>query len=53
MKLLALMGMGLVLMLPSFAHAKVIGDIDVVEQMTVAEQPLILNGAGVRSKFFY
>ena len=52
MKLLALMGMSLVLMLPSFAHAKVIGDIDVVEQMTVDEQPLILNGAGVRSKFF-
>lgn len=44
--------MSLLLMLPSLTHAKMIADVDVVDQLMVAEQPLVLNGAGVRSKFF-
>jgi hypothetical protein len=51
MKLLALIGC-LVLTLPLLVQARMIADVDVAEQMNVAEQPLILNGAGVRSKFF-
>jgi hypothetical protein len=52
MKLLALIGMSVVLLLPLSVQARMIADVDVVEQIMVAEQPLVLNGAGVRSKFF-
>ncbi|WP_350431346.1 chalcone isomerase family protein [Shewanella sp. H8] len=52
MKLLASIGLSLSLMLPLLAQASTIADVDVAEQMTAAEQPLVLNGAGVRSKFF-
>ena len=52
MKVLASIGLSLSLMMPMLAQASMIADVDVAEQMTVVEQPLILNGAGVRSKFF-
>ncbi|MGX9461053.1 chalcone isomerase family protein [Shewanella sp. A14] len=52
MKLFALILLGVVLMLPAWVQARMIADVDVAEKITVAEQPLVLNGAGVRSKFF-
>ncbi|MGI2179039.1 chalcone isomerase family protein [Shewanella frigidimarina] len=52
MKVLASIGLSISLMMPILAQASMIADVDVAEQITVVEQPLILNGAGVRSKFF-
>ncbi len=36
----------------SFAQAKMINDVDVADTINVAEQTLVLNGTGIRSKFF-
>jgi len=52
MKLFPFIGTILVLMLPSFVQEKMLADVNVSEQMTLAGQPLILNGSGVRNKFF-
>lgn len=40
------------LALTPFAQAKVVYDVDVADSISVADQTLVLNGAGVRSKFF-
>lgn len=56
MKLYALIGLAFSVLLPTIvptvAQAKVVADVDIAEQATFAEQALVLNGAGVRSKFF-
>ncbi|GGP45021.1 chalcone isomerase family protein [Shewanella saliphila] len=52
MKLNQLIGLVFAMMLPVVTQAKVVADVDVAEQATFAEQALVLNGAGVRSKFF-
>lgn len=40
------------LALAPFAQAKTVSDVDVADSITVADQSLALNGAGVRTKFF-
>ncbi len=52
MKLYALIGLAFSVCFPMVAQAKMVADVDVADEMTVAEQTLVLNGAGVRSKFF-
>lgn len=37
---------------PTAAQAKIVADVNVADQVMFAEQTLVLNGAGVRSKFF-
>ena len=46
--------MSLALFLTAFSmtHARVVNDVDVADSLTVDGQELVLNGAGVRSKFF-
>lgn len=35
------------------SHAREISGVNIAESATVAETPLVLNGAGIRSKFFF
>ncbi len=53
MKLYALIGLAFSVCFPMVAQAKMVADVDVADEMTVAEQTLVLNGAGVRSKFLW
>lgn len=43
--------LGLLLLIP--ASARTLEGVDLPDQVTVGEQPLVLNGAGVRDKFFF
>ncbi len=56
MKLYALIGLAFSVLLPTLvptaAQAKMVADVNVADQAMFAEQNLMLNGAGVRSKFF-
>ncbi|MCL1068709.1 chalcone isomerase family protein [Shewanella olleyana] len=40
------------LLIPSLAQAKTVSGVELADNLTIAEQSLALNGAGVRSKFF-
>ncbi|HHH48708.1 MAG TPA: hypothetical protein ENK51_07465 [Gammaproteobacteria bacterium] len=43
----------LLFFLPTGSHAQEVAGVDVPEQITLANTTLTLNGAGVRSKFFF
>ncbi len=51
-QLLSSLAIGATLLMAPNAYSKQIADVDVKEQITAFEQTLVLNGAGVRSKFF-
>jgi hypothetical protein len=46
------MSLFICLALTPLAQAKVVNDVEVADSISVADQTLVLNGAGVRSKFF-
>lgn len=52
MKLLSCLGLITALLVSPALQAKMISGINVPDSIVVNQQPLILNGAGVRSKFF-
>lgn len=44
--------LSLLIMSGEVANAKMVANIDLPDQIQVSNQPLVLNGAGIRSKFF-
>lgn len=46
------MSLFICLALTPLAQAKVVNDVEIADSITVADQTLVLNGVGVRSKFF-
>jgi hypothetical protein len=52
MKILSVLTLTASLLVSPFLHAKTVSGVDVQETITIQSQDLVLNGAGVRSKFF-
>lgn len=52
MKLFSTVALTAALIVPQVAQAKTVSGIELADDLTIAEQQLSLNGAGVRSKFF-
>lgn len=52
MKALSTIALTAALLTPMLAEAKTVSGVELADSLTIAEQSLALNGAGVRSKFF-
>ena len=52
MKAFSTIALTAVLLTPTLAEAKTVSGVELADNLTIAEQSLALNGAGVRSKFF-
>ncbi|GGB50294.1 chalcone isomerase family protein [Shewanella inventionis] len=52
MKLNQLIGFAFAVFLPVVAQAKMVAEVNVADEVTFADHSLLLNGAGIRSKFF-